>query len=196
MRIIGITGGIGSGKSRVLNIMEEIYGAALCQTDVVAHQLQKKGETCYKEIVNVFGVNILTENKEIDRKKLGAIVFNDNDKLKKLNQIVHPAVKKQVKLEIEEARRKQKEFFLIESALLMEDHYEELCDELWYIYADERVRRDRLKTSRLMNEEKIDLIIKAQATEETFRKYCHITIDNSGTIENTKEQIEQAVNRR
>ena len=196
MRIIGITGGIGSGKSRVLNIMEEIYGAVLCQTDVVAHQLQKKGETCHKEIVNVFGVNILTENKEIDRKKLGAIVFNDNDKLKKLNQIVHPAVKKQVKLEIEEARRKQKEFFLIESALLMEDHYEELCDELWYIYADERVRRDRLKTSRLMNEEKIDLIIKAQATEETFRKYCHITIDNSGTIENTKEQIEQAVNRR
>lgn len=196
MRIIGITGGIGSGKSRVLNIMEEIYGAVLCQTDVVAHQLQKKEETCYKEIVNVFGVNILTENKEIDRKKLGAIVFNDNDKLKKLNQIVHPAVKKQVKLEIEEARRKQKEFFLIESALLMEDHYEELCDELWYIYADERVRRDRLKTSRLMNEEKIDLIIKAQATEETFRKYCHITIDNSGTIENTKEQIEQAVNRR
>lgn len=196
MRIIGITGGIGSGKSRVLNIMEEIYGAVLCQTDVVAHQLQKKGETCYKEIVNVFGVNILTENKEIDRKKLAAIVFNDNDKLKKLNQIVHPAVKKQVKLEIEEARRKQKEFFLIESALLMEDHYEELCDELWYIYADERVRRDRLKTSRLMNEEKIDLIIKAQATEETFRKYCHITIDNSGTIENTKEQIEQAVNRR
>lgn len=196
MRIIGITGGIGSGKSCVLNIMEEIYGAVLCQTDVVAHQLQKKGETCYKEIVNAFGVNILTENKEIDRKKLGAIVFNDNDKLKKLNQIVHPAVKKQVKLEIEEARRKQKEFFLIESALLMEDHYEELCDELWYIYADERVRRDRLKTSRLMNEEKIDLIIKAQATEETFRKYCHITIDNSGTIENTKEQIEQAVNRR
>ena len=196
MRIIGITGGIGSGKSCVLNIMEEIYGAVLCQTDVVAHQLQKKGETCYKEIVNVFGVNILTENKEIDRKKLGAIVFNDNDKLKKLNQIVHPAVKKQVKLEIEEARRKQKEFFLIESALLMEDHYEELCDELWYIYADERVRRDRLKTSRLMNEEKIDLIIKAQATEETCRKYCHITIDNSGTIENTKEQIEQAVNRR
>lgn len=196
MRIIGITGGIGSGKSCVLNIMEEIYGAVLCQTDVVAHQLQKKGETCYKEIVNVFGVNILTENKEIDRKKLGALVFNDNDKLKKLNQIVHPAVKKQVKLEIEEARRKQKEFFLIESALLMEDHYEELCDELWYIYADERVRRDRLKTSRLMNEEKIDLIIKAQATEETFRKYCHITIDNSGTIENTKEQIEQAVNRR
>ena len=196
MRIIGITGGIGSGKSRVLNIMEEIYGAVLCQTDVVAHQLQKKEETCYKEIVNVFGVNILTENKEIDRKKLGAIVFNDNDKLKKLNQIVHPAVKKQVKLEIEEARRKQKEFFLIESALLMEDHYEELCDELWYIYADERVRRDRLKTSRLMNEEKIDLIIKAQATEETFRKYCHITIDNSGTRENTKEQIEQAVNRR
>lgn len=196
MRIIGITGGIGSGKSCVLNIMEEIYGAVLCQTDVVAHQLQKKGETCYKEIVNVFGVNILTENKEIDRKKLGAIVFNDNDKLKKLNQIVHPAVKKQVKLEIEEARRKQKEFFLIESALLMEDHYEELCDELWYIYADERVRRDRLKTSRLMNEEKIDLIIKAQATEETFRKYCHITIDNSGTIENTKEQIKQAVNRR
>lgn len=196
MKIIGITGGIGSGKSCVLTIMEETYNAVICQTDEVAHRLQKKDEECYRKIVEEFGNTILGEDKEIDRKKLGGIVFRDADKLQKLNEIVHPAVKMQVKEEIEEARKKNCEIFLIESALLLEDHYEEICDELWYIYADETVRRERLKTSRLMTDEKIDLVMKSQASEGTFRKYCHRVIDNSGTIEETKKQIEQAVNRR
>lgn len=196
MKIIGITGGIGSGKSCVLTIMEETYNAVICQTDVVAHRLQKKDEECYRKIVEEFGNAILGEDREIDRKKLGGIVFRDVDKLQKLNEIVHPAVKIQVKEEIEEARKKNCKIFLIESALLLEDHYEEICDELWYIYANETVRRERLKTSRLMTNEKIDLVMKSQASEETFRKYCHRVIDNSGTIEETKKQIEQAVNRR
>lgn len=196
MKIIGITGGIGSGKSCVLTIMEETYNVVICQTDVVAHRLQKKDEECYRKIVEEFGNAILGEDREIDRKKLGGIVFHDVDKLQKLNEIVHPAVKIQVKEEIEEARKKNCKIFLIESALLLEDHYEEICDELWYIYANETVRRERLKTSRLMTNEKIDLVMKSQASEETFRKYCHRVIDNSGTIEETKKQIEQAVNRR
>lgn len=196
MKIIGITGGIGSGKSYVLEMMKETYNAVICQTDLVAHQLQEKGKECYRKIVEEFGEMILTDAKEIDRKKLGEIVFNNADKLQKLNQIVHPAVKMRVKSEIERARKEKCEIFLIESALLMEDHYEEICDELWYIYADENVRRERLKISRLMSDEKIDLVMKTQATEKAFRKYCHRTIDNSGTMENTKKQIEQAVNRR
>lgn len=196
MKIIGITGGIGSGKSYVLEMMKETYNAVICQTDLVAHQLQEKGKECYRKIVEEFGEMILTDAKEIDRKKLGEIVFNNADKLQKLNQIVHPAVKMRVKSEIERARKEKCEIFLIESALLMEDHYEEICDELWYIYADENVRRERLKIFRLMSDEKIDLVMKTQATEKVFRKYCHRTIDNSGTMENTKKQIEQAVNRR
>ena len=176
MKIIGITGGIGSGKSYVLEMMKETYNAVICQTDLVAHQLQEKGKECYRKIVEEFGEMILTDAKEIDRKKLGEIVFNNADKLQKLNQIVHPAVKMRVKSEIERARKEKCEIFLIESALLMEDHYEEI--------------------SRLMSDEKIDLVMKTQATEKVFRKYCHRTIDNSGTMENTKKQIEQAVNRR
>lgn len=196
MKIIGITGGIGSGKSCVLTMMEEMYDTVICQTDAVAHRLQKKDEECYRKIVEEFGRGILADDEEIDRKKLGEIVFRDADKLQKLNEIVHPAVKMQVKTEIEEARKKNCKIFLIESALLMEDRYEEICDELWYIYANETVRRERLKTSRLMNDEKIDLVMKSQASEESFRKYCHRVIDNSGTIENTKKQIEQAVDGR
>lgn len=196
MRVIGITGGIGSGKSYVLTIMKELYGAVVCQTDDVAHQLQTKGEVCYQKIAEKFGETILTEDGEIDRKRLGEIVFRDADKLQKLNAIVHPAVKKRVCEEIEKARENRCELFLIESALLMEDHYEEICDELWYIYADVNVRRKRLKTSRMMKEEKIDLVMQAQASEEAFRRYCDRTIDNSGTMEDTKEQIEQAVNGR
>ncbi|WP_461812826.1 dephospho-CoA kinase [Faecalimonas sp.] len=196
MRVIGITGGIGVGKSCVLNLMEEAYGAVICQTDIIAHQLQKKGEECYQKIVRVFGKTILTKEGEIDRKILGMIVFDDAEKLQKLNEIVHPVVKEEVKRKIEEAKKEKCKYFLIESALLLEDHYEEICDELWYIYADEKVRRERLKAFRLMDDEKIDLVMKAQAPEDVFRKYCHKIIDNSGTIENTRKQIEQAINGR
>ncbi|WP_461810052.1 dephospho-CoA kinase [Faecalimonas sp.] len=196
MKIIGITGGIGAGKSCVLTLMQERYGAVVCQTDIVAHRLQEKDEECYQKIVKRFGKTILTMDGEIDRKILGKIVFDDVEKLKKLNEIVHPAVKTQVKKEIDEANKKDCKIFLIESALLLEDHYEEICDELWYIYADEKVRRERLKIFRLMNDEKINLIMKAQATEEVFRKHCHKIIDNSGTIENTRKQVERAINGR
>lgn len=196
MKIIGITGGIGSGKSQVLSYMKEQYHVVVCETDKIAHKLQMPGEECYQEIVKCFGDDILQENQQIDRKVLGAIVFNDEGKLHLLNKIVHPAVKADVKRQIEDAGKKCVEIVLVESALLQEDHYEEICDEIWYIYAEESVRRERLKLSRNLSEEKISSIIKLQADEETFRNYCQVMIDNSGTFECTKEQIEKAVSRR
>lgn len=196
MKVIGITGGIGSGKSLVLDYMKEQYGAVVCQTDLVAHKLQKPGTACYNEIVDYFGEDILNADRTINRKALGAVVFADDKKLSKLNQIVHPAVKSDVRGQIQQARQDGKELFLIESALLMEDHYEEICDELWYIYVEEAVRRVRLKLSRDISEEKIGAIMRSQADENTFREYCHVIIDNSGMFEHTKQQIEKAVGRR
>lgn len=196
MRVIGITGGIGSGKSKVLAYMKEHYKALVCETDALAHKLQEPGMICYREIVSHFGEEILDAGGMIDRKALGALVFADAKQLEALNQIVHPEVKKEVKRQIEEARKKNSGLFLIESALLMEDHYEEICDELWYIYAEEKVRRERLRMSRELSEEKITAIIRAQADEKTFRDYCKVVIDNSGAFEDTLKQIEQAVSRR
>lgn len=195
MKIIGITGGVGSGKSRVLSYMETKYNAVICQADHVAWKLQEPGQKCYAQIVAYFGENILDEDGTINRGKLGQIVFADKDKLFKLNQIMHPAVKEYIVEWIQRERNNETLYFIIEAALLLEDDYSQICDEMWYIYCDENIRRERLKSSRGYTDEKIDAIMASQLSEQIFRKECQIVIDNSGVFEDTCFQIEKAMKR-
>jgi len=139
MKVIGITGGVGSGKSAVLAWMEQEYGACICQMDEVAKQLQKKGTECFKKIVDEFGDAVVGEDGELDRKELGKMVFSSAEKLQCLNAIVHPAVLKWVQKDIVEKRKQGKPLYVVEAALLT-DTGRELCDEMWYIYAREEVR--------------------------------------------------------
>lgn len=104
MKIIGITGGIGSGKTAVLNILKSDYGAFVMEADALAHCLMKPGQMSYNDIVNAFGQDILMEDGAIDRQKLGQVVFNDEEKLKILNSITHPNVKKAILSSIEEKK--------------------------------------------------------------------------------------------
>ena len=189
MKVIGITGGIGSGKSRILDYMEEKYSARILKTDLAARKLQEPGNICYKRIVDVFGKEILYEDGRIDRKKLGNLVFADMRKLKMLNEIVHPEVKEWVREDIARKRKDGVGLYVIEAALLPTAGYESICDEMWYIYAEEPVRRRRLKESRGYTDEKITQMIASQPTERMFRESCDHVIENSGTLENTKEQI-------
>ena len=191
MKIIGITGGVGSGKSRVLSYMEERFHVVICQTDHVAWKLQEPGQTCYEQIVQVFGKDILHEDQTINRGKLGQLVFADTSKLQQLNKIMHPAVKSFVLEWIEQEKRRDTSYFVIESALLLEDNYQAFCHELWYIHADIDIRKRRLKESRQYDEEKIVSIMSTQLKEEDFRSKCQVVIDNSGDFENTCHQIEQ-----
>ena len=193
MKIIGITGGVGSGKSRVLSYMEEQFKAIICQADHVAWELQTPGQRCYLQIVEHFGRVILQDDETIDRKKLGQIVFNDNEALLVLNAIMHPAVKEEILIRICNAHENGCKYFIIEAALLLEDNYKQICDELWYIYTDENTRRLRLKESRQYTDEKIDAIIASQLSEEIFRKECQIVIDNCGDFEDTCYQIDEAM---
>lgn len=193
MRIIGITGGVGSGKSRVLSYMEERFGAVICQADHVAWKLQEPGQGCYKEIVEYFGNEILNEDGTINRRKLGQIVFDDNEQLMILNGIMHPAVKQSIVDTIQLEKEKGTAYFVLEAALLLEDGYKQICDELWYIYTDERTRRLRLKESREYSDEKIDAIMASQLPEKTFHEQCQIVIDNSGNFEDTCYQIDKAM---
>lgn len=191
MKIIGITGGVGSGKSRVLAYLETKYKAVICQADHVAWKLQEPGQKCYTQITDCFGEKILNQDKTINRNKLGQIVFSDHKKLLQLNQIMHPAVKKYIVELIEHEKEKGTIYFIIEAALLLEEHYNLLCDELWYIYCDEKVRRERLKMNRNYTDEKIDSIMASQLPEEIFQRECQIVIDNSGEFEDTCYQIDQ-----
>ena len=193
MKIIGITGGVGSGKSRVLSYLEEVYSCVICQADHVAWELQKPGETGYEEIVKHFGETVLNTDRTINRPALGEIVFSDESELLALNAIMHPAVKKKIREIILDEQVKGTELFVLEAALLIEERYDEICDELWYIYTEESVRRERLKESRGYTDEKIDYMIKTQLSEELFRKKCKVVIDNSKNFEYTCVQIQEAI---
>lgn len=190
MWVIGITGGVGAGKSRLLSFLEENYKAQVFQADQAGHQVMEPGTTAYGQIVEHFGKEILAWNGQIDRQALGAQVFSDETKRKYLNVIIHPAVKALAREEIAKARSEEEcGLFIIEAALLIEDHYEEICDELWYVYADEVVRRERLRISRGYSDEKITAVFESQLTDAEFRRHCQAVIDNSGSIEWAYEQI-------
>ncbi len=193
MKIIGITGGVGCGKSKVLSWFQELPDTKVYEADQIAHLLQEPGSCCYKEIVAEFGVRILKEDGKIDRKILGSIVFSDAIKLERLNQIVHPKVKQYVQKCIREEESAGTRLFVLEAALLLEDGYEEICDEIWYIYAHEEIRRARLKASRGYSDEKITSMLQAQKSEKEFREACDRTIDNSGLWKETCSQLKNAL---
>lgn len=190
--VIGITGGVGCGKSTVLTILNEKYSAYIIDADKTAHKLMEPDGTAYRNITEYFGKDIMTDNGFIDRKKLGQIVFNNKAKLEKLNSFVHPAVKLAITDEIELAKAKEDDLIIaVEAALFIEAGYMDICDELWYIYTDNEVRIKRIMETRGYTRTKAESIIANQLSEEEFRKYANVVIDNSFTIENTQMQIKE-----
>lgn len=193
MKVIGITGGVGAGKTQILEYLNNKYGATICQADAVGKKLQKKGTECFDAIVAHFGTEILDAKGELDREKLADIVFSDKVELSVLNSIVHPAVKEEIYKKIAKEERKNTNLFILESAILIEDHYEEICDELWYIYVEDSIRKKRLIYARGYDSKKVDDIIAAQLPKSMFIKHCDRVIDNSNTFEETKIQLDKIV---
>ena len=188
MKVLGITGGVGSGKSEVLRWLEDAYGAYVCQMDETAKELQKKGTDCFRQITDHFGSRVVGRDGELDRAELSRIVFSEEKELQALNEIVHPAVIRRVKEDIAQKTEEGASLYVVEAALLP-DAGKELCDGLWYIYTKEDVRRERLKASRGYTDERITRMIASQPGEERFRSACSAVIDNSGDFEDTKRQI-------
>lgn len=194
MKIIGVTGGVGAGKSTVLNYLEKRYGAKLILADLVGHEVMEPGHEAYEQVVKVFGQEIVSEDKTIDRKALGAIVFADEKKRMILNRIIHPAVRQEILRRLEEAELLHLSYVVVEAALFLEENYDAFCDETWYIYTDEKIRRQRLKESRGYSDERIDQIFRSQKTHEEFQKRCLFMIDNNGSEEETFRQIDRRMN--
>lgn len=198
MKIIGLMGGVGSGKSTVADILEKKYGAHLIITDEIAKRLYEKGEESYQKIVSYFGTGILNNDGEINRKKLSEIVFADKDKLEKLNSFVHPLVMKCVIKEIDDIKatneHKQKEkqvkYIVIETALLIEAGYRDLCDIVWYVAVEEEVRKQRLMNIRGYSEEKINAILKNQMSDKDYSDNCDRILYNNGELYDLEKEIQ------
>lgn len=193
MHFIGITGGVGCGKSQIMDYVETRYGAYCLKTDLLAKQMMEKGGSLYDQVVSLFGSEILMEDGGLNRKKIAGLVFADQKLLQRLNQLTHPAVKREILRQAEDERKRGREWFFLESALAIEEKYNEICDQLWYVYADENVRRERLKASRGYSDEKMDSVMANQMDEKVFRRTCDFVIDNSGSFEKTKKQIDERI---
>jgi len=192
MRTIGITGGVGAGKSAILTYIREHYHCRIILADEAARGLELPGQVCYEPLVKLLGTDVLEKDGTICSPKMAAKIFADHTMLQQVNAIVHPAIKKYILEEIEKERVNQVyDFFFLEAALLIEEHYETILDELWYIYTGEEKRAKRLRETRGYSDEKIQQIMKKQLSEEVFRKYCKVVIDNSGHLEDAYRQIDE-----
>ncbi|MBD5451076.1 MAG: dephospho-CoA kinase [Lachnospiraceae bacterium] len=192
MKIIGITGGVGAGKTQVLSYIAEHYRCRIIRADEAAHLLYEKGQECYKALVAFLGEQILSSDGTIDKKKMASLIFGDKALLEGVNAIVHPAVKRYIIEQIAcERAKKEVDYFFIEAALLIEEHYDEIVDELWYIHSDEAVRRERLYQSRQYSEQKVSDIMKKQLSENAFRQHCQRVILNNSDLEETYQQIQR-----
>lgn len=195
MKFIGITGGVGAGKSEILSYLGKKTGVRVMLADEIAHELMEAGTDCYKSLRQTFNdEDIWNSDGSFNREKLAKVIFSDKLKRDIMNRMVHPAVKEYVIRQQEyEKERGELSLLVLEAALLIEEHYDKICDELWYIYTSEENRRDRLKASRGYSDEKIDNIFKSQLSEEEYRKYCAVVIDNNGSVEAAFEQIDKAL---
>lgn len=192
MRFIGITGGVGAGKSAILSYLAEKPDTKVMLADEIAHELMEPGMACYQRIQDTFGgEDIFLPEGGLDRGKLAAVIFSDSKKRRRMNDIVHPAVREYVRQTVKKEREEGKiKLLILEAALLIEEHYDEICDELWYIYTREEVRKQRLMESRGYSPEKVQQIFASQLDETTYRRHCKRVIDNNGGVDETYRQID------
>ncbi len=192
MRFIGITGGVGAGKTEILKYIGQHYKCEIYLADEIGHKVKEPGTEGYHALVALMGDGILAPDGQIDKPAMAAKIFADPTLLEQVNAIIHPAVKKYLADRLAEAKNKgDVELFFVEAALLIESGYEHIVDEMWYIYAREDVRRRRLSESRGYTPEKIEKIIASQLLEEEFRQHCDFVIDNSDSLEDSYRQIRQ-----
>ena len=186
MKVIGLTGGIGSGKSFVAGVAEKFFPVLHINTDEIARLQMLKGGASYEAVVNEFSKytgELLLNDGEINRPVLSKIVLNDPALLKRLDELTHPPVIEETKRIIEvEKDKKEKVAVLIETALLFEAGMDNICDEVWYVYAPINTRKRRLKISRGYSDERIDGFLSRQVCEEEFLKRATRTVPNGDDV--------------
>ena len=182
MKVYGITGGAGTGKSEVIKMLPVSY----------THLTMQKGNISYQLIVEYFGRDILMDDGEIDRKKLADHVFNNKEALEKLNSMTHPYVKNEIRKLIAEAEASGEcRFVALESAILLECGYEDICDEFWYVYTKPEIRRQRMKETRNYSDEKVDSVMRNQQPDEVFFEQCSFVIKNNTTLSDVYAQLKE-----
>jgi dephospho-CoA kinase len=190
--VIGLTGGIGAGKSTVTQMLEKL-GAAVIDADKVGHQIYLPDLPAWREIVTTFGQGILDADRTINRQALGKIVFADPEALRTLNRIVHPKMYERMAELIAELRAHGgMQAIVVEAAVLIEANWMSLVDQVWVVVASEAVVVDRLAKQRSLSPDQVRTRIAAQLPNDERLKHAQVVIRNDGSLEEVRTAIQQA----
>lgn len=190
MRVIGLTGGIAVGKSTVSEALRE-SGAVVIDADKVGHEAYRPGTETHAALVEAFGEQIRADDGEIDRRKLGAIVFADPEQRRRLQDIVWPRMKEMMRGQLAELSAKGTELAVIEAAVLFEAGWQDLMDEIWVVQVPEEIAMQRLMTRNGFSAQDAQSRIRAQLTNEERARHADVIIDNSGTVEDVRKQVRE-----
>ena len=188
MKIIGLTGGIGTGKSTVAGFMAG-FGAQVMDLDKIGHEVQQPGGAAYLKLIDAFGKGILAPGGDIDRAKLGNIVFNDRAALLRLNGIVHPAIDRAVAEKLKEFTRRGVKVVVLEAAAMIDSGRTDMVEELWVTVAPEAVVLGRLRTRSGYSEKESRTRIEAQIKNSERLKKADVIIDTDCTLDELKGRV-------
>jgi dephospho-CoA kinase len=191
MLTIGLTGGIGSGKSTVTQIIGE-FGAPILDADKVAHTTYAPGGPAYDAVIAAFGADIVAADRTIDRKKLGAIVFGKPEQLNKLTSIVWPATFESIRRNVADLRASGAKLpIVVEAAILIEANWQPLFDEIWLVRAPREQVVARIESQRGLKPSETEARIRAQLSDEERGKQATLIIENNGSIEELHELLKE-----
>jgi dephospho-CoA kinase len=190
MYVIGLTGGIASGKSTVVRMLEE-KGAVLLSADAVGHEVYEPGRPAWQEIVDAFGRQVVAEDSTIDRKRLGAIAFSDPQQLQRLNAITHPRMKEMMREKLNEERARGTRVAVLEAALLFDAGWDDLTDEVWVTVAPPEVAARRTAERSGLSVDEALSRIRAQMSNEERIGRSQVVIDTDCPLERTRKQVSQ-----
>jgi dephospho-CoA kinase len=190
--VIGLTGGIGTGKSTVTQMLAKL-GAAVIDADKVGHQIYRPDLPAWHEIVDTFGAEVLNTDRTINRQALGKIVFADPEGLRRLNRIVHPKMfDRMVELIAEVRAQGSVKAVVVEAAVLIEANWTPLADQVWVVVASEAVVVERLAKQRHLSPEQVRTRIAAQLPDDERLKHAQVVIRNDGSLEDVRDAVQRA----
>ena len=191
MRVIGLTGGIGTGKSLVAHMLGEL-GAEIIDADRIGHEAYTPHTPVWKEVVEAFGEDIIQPSGEIDRKRLGSIVFSDPKELARLNSIMHPRMAEMIHQKVQKLEGEGAETVVVEAAVLVEAGWDKLpwVDEVWVTKSDEEQVVQRIHERNNLPDEEIRKRIGSQLPFEERSRNAQVVVDNSGAIDDLKQAVE------
>jgi len=186
---IGLTGGIGTGKSLVTTFLQE-QGANVINADLLGHEAYLPGTVGFEQVVSEFGEDIVGKDGHVDRQKLGPIVFSDPSNMDRLNAIMHPLIKSMIQTKLDDVESKGQFIAIVEAAVLIEAGWESLFDEIWVVTADEEEIISRLASRNGLSREDAQKRINSQMTSLERSAHGDVIISNTGSVEDLKENVE------